>query len=122
MSERFVNVDRDTPMLLPVDLRDWVRPDDMVHFVLEAVEGMGLGTLKVNRRGSGSPQYPPQMMSALLIYCYSQGVMSSRKIERATYDNLAVRYLRACNETTATNRVLIEDARRSSIHHGIRFD
>ncbi len=65
----------------------------MVHFVLEAVEGMPLGTLKVNRRGSGSPQYPPQMMCALLIYCYSQGVMSSRKIERATYDNLAVRYL-----------------------------
>lgn len=93
MSERFVNVDRDTPMLLPVDLRDWVRADDMVHFVLEAVEGMALGTLKVNRRGSGSPQYPPQMMLALLIYCYSQGVMSSRKIERATYDNLAVRYL-----------------------------
>lgn len=93
MSERFVNVDRDTPMLLPVDLRDWVPADDMVHFVLEAVEGMPLGTLKVNRRGSGSPQYPPQMMSALLIYCYSQGVMSSRKIERATYHNLAVRYL-----------------------------
>ena len=93
MSERFVNVDRNTPMLLPVDLRDWVRSDDMVHFVLEAVEGMALGTLKVNRRGSGSPQYPPQMMLALLIYCYSQGVMSSRKIERATYDNLAVRYL-----------------------------
>ena len=69
MSERFVNVDRDTPMLLPVDLRDWVRSDDMVHFVLEAVEGMALGTLKVNRRGSGSPQYPPQMMLALLIYC-----------------------------------------------------
>ena len=40
---------------------------------------MGLSTLKVNRRGSGSPQYPPQGMSALLIYCYSQGVMISRK-------------------------------------------
>ena len=97
MSERFVNVDRDTPMLLPVDLRDWVRADDMVHFVLEAVEGMGLSTLKVNRRGSGSPQYPPQMMTALLIYCYSQGVMSSRKIEQATYHNLAVRYLTGDN-------------------------
>ena len=80
-------------MLLPVDLRDWVPADDMVHFVLEAVEGMALGALKVNRRGSGSPQYPPQMMLALLICCYSRGVMSSRKIERATYENLAVRYL-----------------------------
>ncbi len=50
MSERFVNEDRDTPMLLPVDLRDWVPSDDMVHFVLEALEGMGLSTLRVNRR------------------------------------------------------------------------
>lgn len=93
MGERFVNVDRDTPMLLPVDLRDWVPSDDMVHFVLGAVEAMPIPTLKVNRRGSGSAQYPPQMMLALLIYCYSQGVFSSRKIESAPYRDLAVRYL-----------------------------
>ena len=48
MSERFVNVDRDTPMLLPVDLRDWVPGDDMVHFVVEAVERMRFLTVKVN--------------------------------------------------------------------------
>jgi transposase len=93
MSERFVNVDRETPMLLPADLRQWVPEDDMVHFVLEAIEGMPGGTFAVNRRGSGSPQYPPQMMTALLVYCYSQGVFSSRRIERATWNNVAVRYL-----------------------------
>ena len=37
MAERFVEVDRNTPMLLPADLRDWVPEDDLVHFVLEAV-------------------------------------------------------------------------------------
>ncbi len=42
MSERFVNVDRDTPMLLPVDLREWVAADDMVHFVLGNHEMMVL--------------------------------------------------------------------------------
>ncbi|MCK4514004.1 MAG: IS1182 family transposase [Spirochaetaceae bacterium] len=93
MSERLVNVDRDTPMLLPVDLREWIPANDMVHFVLGAVEAMPLSTLKVNRRGSGSPQYPPHMMAALLIYCYSQGVFASRRIENATYRDLAVRYL-----------------------------
>jgi hypothetical protein len=36
MAERFVEVDRDTPMLLPADLRAWVPEDDLVHFVLEA--------------------------------------------------------------------------------------
>lgn len=93
MSNRFVNVDRDTPMLLPADLRDWVPADDMVHFVLEVVDRVPESTFKVNRRGSGSPQYPPHMMTALLIYCYSQGVCSSRRIERATWHNIAVRYL-----------------------------
>lgn len=89
----FVNVDRETPMLLPVDLREWVPDDDMVHFVIEAVNGMALGTLKVNRRGSGSPQYPPRMMLALLIYCYAHGIFSSRRIERATHRDVCVRYL-----------------------------
>lgn len=55
-------------MLLPPHLRGWVPQADMVHFVIEAVEGMRLSTLKVNRRGSGSEQYPPKMMLGLLIY------------------------------------------------------
>ena len=93
MSERFVNVDRETPMLPPADLRQWVPEDEMVHFVLAAIEAMPGGTFRVNRRGSGSPQYPPQMMTALLVYCYSQGVFSARRIERATWHNVAVRYL-----------------------------
>ena len=40
MAERFVNLDRETPLLLPPDMRDWVPQDDMVHFVIEAVEGV----------------------------------------------------------------------------------
>ena len=69
MSGRFVNVDRDTPILLPVDLRDWVPGDDMVLLVLEAMEGMGLSTLKVNRC-SGPDSVPggrrPVVRSAVL--------------------------------------------------------
>ena len=93
MPERLVNVDRDTPMLLPVDLRDWVPENDLVHFVINAVEMMNLTALSVNRRGTGEEQYPPRMMLALLIYCYASGIFGSRRIERATYRDLAVRYL-----------------------------
>jgi transposase len=93
MAERLVNIDRDTPLLLPPDLRDWMPEDDMVHFVIEAVQQMSLPSLKVNRRGTGSEQYPPRMMLALLIYCYANGVFSSRRIERTTYRDVAVRYL-----------------------------
>ena len=95
MATRFVNVDRATPMLLPPDLRDWVPEDDMVHFVIESIAGMDLPTLKINRRGSGSEQYPPKMMLQLLIYCYANGVFSSRRIERGTYRDVAVRFLTA---------------------------
>lgn len=95
MAANFVNIDRDTPFLLPPDLKEWVAQDDPVHFIIEAVMGLDDGLFKVNRRGSGSKQYPPKAMLALLIYCYSRGVMSSRKIEQATYRDVAVRYLMA---------------------------
>jgi len=93
MPERFVVVDRRTPMLLPEDLRDWVSEDDLVHFVIEAVEGMNLQGFRINERGCGDAQYPPSMMLALLIYCYANGVFSSRRIEAATRRDVAVRYL-----------------------------
>ena len=93
MATRFVYVDRNSPMLLPPDLREWVPEDDLVHFVIEAVEGMPLTSFKVNCRGTGSQQYPPKMMLALLIYCYANGIFSSRRIERATYRDIGVRYL-----------------------------
>lgn len=95
MPTNFVNIDHDTPMLLPPDLREWVKDDDLVHFVIDAVAGMTLKELKVNLRGSGSKQFPPRTMLALLIYCYAKGIFSSRKIERASYEHLSVRYLLA---------------------------
>jgi len=93
MPARFVNVDRKTPMLLPCDLREWVPADHIVHFILEAVEQISIGHFEVNDRGTGSAQYPPAMMLALLIYCYATGRSSSRMIEAATFSDLAVRYL-----------------------------
>jgi len=93
MSTRFISIDRDTPMLLPPDLRDWVKPDDPVHLVLSLVEALPSDAFQVNERGSGSRQYPPSMMLALLVYCYSKSIFSSRRIEQATYENVSVRYL-----------------------------
>ena len=95
MSTRFVNVDRATPMLMPPDMREWVQNDDLVHFILEAVEPLPCSAFVVNERGTGSAQYPPQMLLALLIYCYANGVFGSRRIERATYRDVSVRYLTA---------------------------
>ena len=67
MARRFVNVDRDTALLLPPDLRDWVPADHLVHFILDAVEQVDVSLVRVNERGSGSEQYPPTLLLALLI-------------------------------------------------------
>ena len=93
MSTRLVNIDRNTPMLLPPDLRDWVGDDDLVHFVIDALAVLDVSAARINQRGTGDEQYPPSMMLGLLIYCYAQGILSSRQIERATRQNVSVRYL-----------------------------
>jgi len=93
MSARFVNVDRQTPMLLPCDLREGLPAGHVVHFILEAVELLPLSHFHVNHRGTGDAQYPPAMMLALLIYCYATGRFGSRTIEAATHSDVAVRFL-----------------------------
>ena len=84
-------------MLLPPDLREWVPADHLVHFVIDAVEQLDVSAARVNERGSGSEQYPPGMMLALLVYSYATGVFASRRIEQATFENVAVRLL--CADT-----------------------
>lgn len=76
-----------------MDLRDWVPDDDLSHFVMESVKRVDICAFKVNWRGSGKAQYHPRMMLALLVYCYANGIFSSRRIERATYRDIGVRYL-----------------------------
>ena len=95
MALRQVIIDRETPLLLPPCLQDWLPENDIAHLILDAVELIGDQHYHLNHRGSGSEQYPPQMMLALLIYCYSHGITSSRKIERASYRDIAVRYITA---------------------------
>jgi transposase len=93
MAARFVNIDYDTPLFLPPNLRDWVPAGHLAHFILEAVAEMDLRQVRVNERGSGCPQYPPRTMLALLLYCYATGVFSSRRIEQATHDSVPVRMM-----------------------------
>jgi transposase len=95
MATRFVLIDRDTPLLLPPNLRDWVPADHLVHFIIDAVDALELRQVKVNTRGTGSEQYPPPMMLGLLIYSYATGIFGSRRIEQSTYDSVPVRLLTA---------------------------
>ena len=92
---KFIAANRDQPFLLPPDLRDWVPEGDLAHFVVEAVDRVPMESFVVNERGTGSAQYPPRLMLALLVYCYANGIFGSRRIERATYRDVGVRYVAA---------------------------
>ena len=92
---KFVQRHQSQLYLLPPDLRDWLPEDDLAHFVVEAVERVPLERFQVNERGTGSAQYHPRMMLALLVYCYANGIFGSRRIERATYRDIGFRYVAA---------------------------
>jgi len=86
------------PTLLPTDLRRWLDEDHLVWFVLELVERLDLSRIEARLNAKdprGTPPYDPRMMVALLIYAYAVGTFSSRKIERATQEDVAFRVLTA---------------------------
>ncbi len=91
----FKPCERDQPLLLPIDLREWVAGDDLVHFIIEAADRIDIATFHVSRTGSGKAQYHPRMMLALLVYCYANGIFSSRRIEQASFRHVSVRYITA---------------------------
>lgn len=83
-------------LLLPPDLREWLRPDHLALYISDLVESLDLsGILKVYEEGDGRgrPPYHPALMVKLLIYGYCTGKMSSRKLEQATYDDVPFRVL-----------------------------
>jgi transposase len=93
MSNQFREIDRSEPIMLPGEMEGWLAGNDLARFIVEVVETLDTGEIEAAYRGGGSAPYPPKMMLALLFYCYAQGVFSSRKIERATYERIPVLYI-----------------------------
>jgi transposase len=67
----------------------------LARFVVEVIEGLDLRAMSGSYRGSGSASYHPRMLLGILVYGYATGVFSSRKLERATYDSVAFRFIAA---------------------------
>lgn len=93
----FRAIDRDTGYLLPPSVDEWLPERHLARFVVEVVDGLDLSAMSGSYRGSGSKSYHPALLLGLLVYGYATGVFSSRKIERATYDSVAFRFI-AANE------------------------
>jgi transposase len=94
---RFVAVNREVGYLLPPSVEDWLPKDHLARFVVDIVDQLDLSALTRQYRGAGSAAYHPSVMLGLLIYGYATGVYSSRRIEAATYESIAFRYI-AANE------------------------
>lgn len=93
MSSNFLGVDRETGYLMPPSVQEWLPERHLARFVVEMVEELELGEMERRYRGSGKAAYPPSVMVSLLFYGYATGVFSSRKLEEATYDSVAFRYI-----------------------------
>jgi transposase len=93
---KFHPIDRDIDFLLPPSVQEWLPQGHLARYVVEVVERLDLSDLERAYAGKGSAAYHPAQLLSLLIYGYATGCYSSRKIERATYDSLAFRYI-ACN-------------------------
>ncbi len=88
-------IDRDTGFLMPPSVDEWLPQRHLARFVVEVVAGLDLRAMAGSYRGSGEASYHPQLLLGLIIYGYATGVFSSRKLERATFDSVAFRFIMA---------------------------
>ena len=91
----FITVDRQTDYLLPPSVEDWLPENHLARFIVEVIDRLDLTELTRTYGGRGSAAHHPAVLLGLLIYGYVSGIPSSRKIERATYDSIAFRYIAA---------------------------
>lgn len=105
---RFHPIDRNSAYLFPPSVQDWLPETHLARYIANVVESLDLSGIERAYGERGSDAYHPASLMSLLIYGYATGVFSSRRIEMATYDSVAFRYL-ACNrhpdhDTLATFR------------------
>jgi transposase len=89
----FRPTDRETGFLMPPSVDEWLPEQHLARFVVEVIEGLDLRAMSQSYRGSGSASYHPTVLLSILVYGYAAGVFSSRKLERATYDSVAFRFI-----------------------------
>src|SRR5690242_6483704 len=93
--KNFRPVDRDTGFLMPPSVDDWLPERHLARFVVEVIASLDLRAMTGRYRGSGEASYHPAVLLGILVYGYATGVFSSRKLEWATYDSVAFRFVAA---------------------------
>src|SRR5271155_3501708 len=89
----FRAIDRKSGYVLPPSVDEWLPEKHLARFIGEVIDDLDLGRMTGAYRGTGSASYHPRMLLGILVYGYATGVFSSRKLERASYDSVAFRFL-----------------------------
>ncbi len=97
MAYNYTNCDRDTLLLLPPSLQEWLPEDHFVWFLLDAIQHMDLSPFHAAHRddGKGQRAHHPEIMLAVLLYGYCHGERSSRKLEQLCRESVPYRVLAA---------------------------
>jgi len=96
MAKTFRPYEPDQLLLLPPSLREWLPEDHPVYFVSDLIETLDLTPiLSAYTEERGFPPYHPLLMTKLIVYGYTRGVRSSRKLQRACVEDVAFRVLAA---------------------------
>ena len=91
----FRPIKRDMNYLFPPSMNDWLPEQHLARFVVEIVEQLDLKGMERAYRGTGSAPFHPALLLSILVYGYATGVFSSRKLENATHDSVAFRFVAA---------------------------
>ena len=92
---RFKPIKRDMNYLFAPSMKDWLPKHHLARFIVEIVEQLDLKPMERAYGTSGSAPFHPALLLSILVYGYATGVFSSRKLENATYDSVAFRFVAA---------------------------
>jgi len=96
MAKQYISSNRKQAYLLPPSIDEWLPKEHLARFIIEVTDQLDLSNIHKHYTGNGgSMPYDPKVLLSLLFYGYATGIFSSRKIERATYDSVAFRYIAA---------------------------
>jgi transposase len=98
VNKRFRVCSLDQPFLLPPSLQDWLPENHLARFIADVTNELDLSAIEAaygRKDARGLSAYHPLLLTRLLLYGYCTGLTSSRRMERATYDDVAFRYLAA---------------------------
>jgi len=93
--KNFRPVDRDTGFLMPPSVDEWLPERHLARFVVDVIASLDLRAMIGSYRGCGEASYHPAVLLGILVYGDATGVFSSRKLERASYDSVAFRFVAA---------------------------